>query len=51
MVATVISGDLDMVAQSAPKSKTRFVEVDLDGALAARRTYKERNARLRDALG
>ena len=51
MVATVISGDLDMVAQSAPKSKTRFVEVDLDGALAARRTYKERAARLRDALG
>ncbi len=50
MVATVISGDLDMVAQSAPKSKTRFVEVDLDGALAARRTYKERSARLRDAL-
>ena len=50
MVATVISGDLDMVAQSAPKSRTRFVEVDLDGALAARRTYKERSARLRDAL-
>ena len=50
MVATVISGDLDLVAQSAPKSRTRFVEVDLDGALAARRTYKERSARLRDAL-
>ncbi|HET9772443.1 MAG TPA: allophanate hydrolase, partial [Acidimicrobiia bacterium] len=50
MVATVISGDLDLVAQSAPKSKTRFVEVDLDGALAARRTYKERAARLREAL-
>jgi biotin-dependent carboxylase-like uncharacterized protein len=50
MVATVISGDLDLVAQSAPNSRTRFVEVDLDGALAARRTYKERSARLRDAL-
>jgi biotin-dependent carboxylase-like uncharacterized protein len=50
MVATVISGDLDTVAQSAPNSKTRFVEVDLDGALAARRSYKDRSARLRDAL-
>jgi biotin-dependent carboxylase-like uncharacterized protein len=50
MVATVISGDLDVVAQSAPNSRTRFVEVDLDGALAARRTYRERSARLRDAL-
>ncbi|MGH9009547.1 MAG: biotin-dependent carboxyltransferase family protein, partial [Acidimicrobiia bacterium] len=50
MVATVISGDMDIVGQSAPKSRTRFVEVDLDGALAARRTYRERSARLRDAL-
>lgn len=50
MVATVISGDMDIVAQSAPKARTRFVEVDLDGALAARRTYRERSARLRDAL-
>lgn len=51
MVATVISGDLDTVGQSAPNAKTRFVEVDLDGALAARREYKDRVARLRDALG
>ncbi|MEW6474187.1 MAG: biotin-dependent carboxyltransferase family protein [Actinomycetota bacterium] len=50
MVATVISSDMDVVAQSAPKSRTRFVEVDLDGALAARRTYRERSAQLRDAL-
>ncbi len=50
MVATVISSDMDSVGQSAPKSRTRFVEVDLDGALAARRTYQERSARLRDAL-
>lgn len=50
MVATVISGDMDIVAQSAPKARTRFVEVDLDGALAARRTYRERSARLRDEL-
>ena len=50
MVATVISGDMDVVAQSAPNSRTRFVEVDLEGALAARRTYQDRCARLRDAL-
>ena len=50
MVATVISSDMDRVGQSAPKARTRFVEVDLDGALAARRTYRERTAQLRDAL-
>ena len=51
MVATVISADLDAVAQSAPGARTRFVPVDLDGALAARRERSERLARLRDALG
>lgn len=50
MVATVISSDLDRVAQSAPNTKTRFVEVDLDGALAARKEYKTRTGRLREAL-
>jgi biotin-dependent carboxylase-like uncharacterized protein len=51
MIATVISADLDAVGQSAPGSKTRFVEVDLGGALAARRERSERLARLREALG
>jgi biotin-dependent carboxylase-like uncharacterized protein len=50
MVATVISSDLDRVGQSAPNTKTRFVEVDLDGALAARKEYKARIGRLREAL-
>ena len=50
MVATVISSDMDIVGQSAPKSRTSFVEVDLDGALAARRHYRDRTARLHDAL-
>ena len=31
MIATVISADMDAVAQSAPGAKTRFVPVDLDG--------------------
>jgi biotin-dependent carboxylase-like uncharacterized protein len=51
MVATVLSGDLDVVAQSAPNTRTRFVAVDLDGALAARTEYRRRTARLAAALG
>ena len=50
MVATVISADLDAVAQSAPGSRTRFVAVDLEGALAARRERGERVAALLDAV-
>jgi biotin-dependent carboxylase-like uncharacterized protein len=50
MVATVISADLDAVAQSAPGSRTRFVSVDLERALAARRERSERVAALRAAL-
>jgi biotin-dependent carboxylase-like uncharacterized protein len=50
MIATVLSGDLDLVAQSAPKTRTRFVEVDLDGALAARADYRKRSRRLTEAL-
>jgi biotin-dependent carboxylase-like uncharacterized protein len=44
MIATVISADMDTVAQSAPGAQTRFASVDLDAAMAARR---ERNGRLR----
>jgi biotin-dependent carboxylase-like uncharacterized protein len=50
MIATVISADMDAVAQSAPGSKTSFVPVDLDAALAARRERSERLARLESAL-
>jgi biotin-dependent carboxylase-like uncharacterized protein len=45
MIATVISADLDAVAQSAPGAATRFVPVDLEAALAARR---QRSARLQE---
>ncbi|MDE0654821.1 MAG: biotin-dependent carboxyltransferase family protein [bacterium] len=51
MVATVISADMDDVAQSAPNSTTRFVEVDLDGALGARRRRAARLDALREAVG
>jgi len=50
MVGTVISSDMDIIGQSAPKRRTRFVEVDLDQALAARRAYRERIGRLREQL-
>lgn len=50
MIGTVVSADLDVVGQSAPNTKTRFVAVDLDGALAARHAAKDRANRLRSAL-
>lgn len=50
MVATVLSGDLDVVAQSAPRTRTRFVEVDLETALGIRADRRRRIAALQDAL-
>jgi biotin-dependent carboxylase-like uncharacterized protein len=50
MVATVISADMDRVGQSAPNTKTHFIEVDLDEALRARKEYKARIGRLRESL-
>ena len=41
---------MDTVAQSAPGAKTRFVPVDLDGALAARAERNRRLEKLREAL-
>ena len=42
MVATVISADLNAIAQLAPKSTTRFEIVSIDEALIARAEYQER---------
>lgn len=50
MIATVISADMDAVAQSAPGSQTRFVPVELDEALRVRHQRTERLAQLRDTL-
>jgi biotin-dependent carboxylase-like uncharacterized protein len=50
MVGTVISGDLDIVAQSAPNSRTKFIAVYLDEALAARAAYRHRVTRLAESL-
>jgi len=50
MVATVISADLDLVAQSAPGTRTRFRSVTMDEALAARHDRAQRLAELRVAV-
>ncbi|TCK25631.1 biotin-dependent carboxyltransferase family protein [Pseudonocardia endophytica] len=50
MVATVLSGDLDIVAQSAPKTRTRFVPVTLDQALDIRRDHRKHYDRVLEAL-
>ncbi len=51
MVGTVISADMDHVGQSAPNITTRFVEVDLQTALGARRDRTARLHGLREAVG
>jgi biotin-dependent carboxylase-like uncharacterized protein len=50
MIGTVISADMDRIAQMQPNNKARFVKVDLDGALAARAERNQRLQRLRAAL-
>jgi biotin-dependent carboxylase-like uncharacterized protein len=50
MIATVISADMDTVAQSSPGSRTRFAPVGLDVALTARRERQDRLQRMREAL-
>jgi allophanate hydrolase subunit 2 len=46
MVATVISADLDVVAQCSPGTQTRFRPVSLEDALETRALAKERRKRL-----
>jgi biotin-dependent carboxylase-like uncharacterized protein len=50
MIGTVISADMDRVAQMQPNNLARFAEVDMASALKARAEYKAREARLRSAL-
>ncbi|BDU39774.1 5-oxoprolinase subunit C family protein [Vibrio nigripulchritudo] len=40
MIGTVISGDMDLIGQMQPNTSTRFVEVSMEEALAARKEYK-----------
>ena len=50
MIGTVISADMDRVAQMQPNNLARFVAVDMATALKARAEYKARDAKLRSQL-
>jgi biotin-dependent carboxylase-like uncharacterized protein len=50
MIGTVISADMDRIAQMQPNNLARFVEVDMASALKARAESKAREARLRSML-
>jgi biotin-dependent carboxylase-like uncharacterized protein len=50
MIGTIISADMDRVAQMQPNNLARFVSVDMDAALKARAEYKARVAKLVAAL-
>ena len=51
MIATVISADMDLIGQMQPNYSARFVAVDMDTALSARRAQKQRLADLRTHFG
>ncbi|WP_315758062.1 MULTISPECIES: biotin-dependent carboxyltransferase family protein [unclassified Bradyrhizobium] len=50
MVGTVISADMDLIGQLQPNMPTRFVEIDMEGALAARADRKALLQKIRAAL-
>ena len=50
MVGTVISADMDLIAQMQPNHSARFVQVDMAQALAARAERSKRLAAQRQAL-
>jgi allophanate hydrolase subunit 2 len=50
MIGTVISADMDAIAQMQPNNLGRFLRVDMAAALKARAGYRERMSRMRAAL-
>jgi biotin-dependent carboxylase-like uncharacterized protein len=50
MIGTVISADMDAVAQMQPNNKAKFTAVTMQQALAARTEYRQKLERLRSAL-
>jgi urea carboxylase len=50
MIGTVISADMDRIAQMQPNNLARFVQVNMDAALKARTEYKGRIARMSSPL-
>jgi allophanate hydrolase subunit 2 len=50
MVGTVISADMDLIGQLQPNTQVKFVKVDMDEALLARRARAELLTRARASL-
>lgn len=50
MIGTIISADMDLIGQLQPNTGTRFVEVDMETALAARASRKANLSAIRDAV-
>jgi len=50
MVGTVISADMDLIGQLQPHTPAKFVSVDLEGALKARRERAAHLHKVRDSL-
>ncbi len=51
MLGTVISADMDLIGQLQPHTEAKFVEVDMDGALAARHDRQAMLDKVRASLG
>ncbi|WP_417809292.1 biotin-dependent carboxyltransferase family protein [Thioclava sp.] len=49
-VGAIISADMDMIGQLQPNTPVRFVQVDMDQALTARRERHERLEKIRKSL-
>lgn len=50
MIGTIISADMDLIGQLQPNTPTRFIKVDMDTALAARKERSETLSAIRHAL-
>jgi len=50
MVGTVISADMDLIGQLQPNTPVKFVKVEMDEALAARKSRVELLAKIRSSL-
>ena len=50
MVGTVVSADMDLIGQLQPNTPTRFVKIDMAGALQARADRSALLARIRETL-
>jgi allophanate hydrolase subunit 2 len=50
MVGTVISADMDLIGQLQPNTPVKFVKVDMDTALTARKARAELLTKVRASL-